>query len=396
MSSSHSLTSVDISEYDRIEAAMTESERGRWFLDAYLRRNRTNDTGILLDAIARLESVVTSDRESSQIGRVRGDLMDMAHAIARTKAEIAAIHAPDHDQSRLGGASAALDAIVRSTERATSDILGAAEQVQEAAWTLRESGSDAAICDELDRRATAIYTACSFQDLTAQRTARIIHTLRYLEERLAAMMAIWGDALDPVPASPDGAATPEMPADLCQSDVDRYIDMDGSTAESAPSHAPLRGRVPSDPSAEDDIVFLEATDAVTDATAEATLELRNEAEPDFASMEREASSEEAGLGDAERQDTVDLEDAADQEGAVEREGSADLVDPATLGAAEIEAESEMDIEAETSEESASATDRPGTTTASTVPVPEEVQTDIAAAFAEIDALTEDEKRALFS
>ncbi len=82
---------------------------------------------------------MTGERDDGRFGRLRGDVMDMAHAIARTKAEIAAINAPDHDQSRLGGASAALDAIVLSTERATSDILGAAEQVQEAAWTLRES-----------------------------------------------------------------------------------------------------------------------------------------------------------------------------------------------------------------------------------------------------------------
>lgn len=370
MSSSHSLTSLDISEYDRIEAAMTESERGRWFLDAYLRRNRTSDTGIVLDAIARLESVVTRDRESSQMGRVRGDLMDMAHAIARTKAEIAAINTPDQDQSRLGGASAALDAIVRSTENATSDILSAAEHVQEAAWTLRESGSDAEICDELDRRATAIYTACSFQDLTAQRTARIIHTLRYLEERLAAMMAIWGDALDPVPAGPAGQGTPEVQADLCQSDVDRYIDMDGSSAEPVPPVPFARAPLTDDPSAEDDIVFLEATDALaTDTPAD------------------DAPTDEAQTDEAAAMTLPESDPVAD----VPADEAAPETDLAAPEADECETEAPDEADALFAAEAA-----PEPVTPATLHVSEQAQTDIATAFAEIDALSEDEKRALFS
>jgi hypothetical protein len=359
MSSSHSLMSIDVSEYDRIEAAMTESERGRWFLDAYLRRNRTNDTGILLDAIARLETVVTGDRDNGQIDRLRGDVMDMAHAIARTKAEIAAIHAPDHDQSRLGGASAALDAIVRSTERATSDILGAAEQVQEAAWTLRESGSDAAICDELDRRATAIYTACSFQDLTAQRTARIIHTLRYLEERLGAMMAIWGDVLEPVPAAPGASSVPDVPTDLCQSDVDRYIAMEASSAEPVTATEPNVAEASEDLSVGEDIVFLEATDAVDDSTPAEASE-PDEAAPHTSDVETALSVAEPEIEESEPTAMA----LADEEPEVVTEAPIDAVARKMAESAE--------------------------------PVPPLDQTDVASAFADIDALSEEERRALFS
>ena len=56
---------------------------------------------------------------------------------------------------------------------------------------MREDGADQKLCDDLDRRATEIYTACSFQDLTAQRIGKIIQTLRYLEGRINAMIAIW-------------------------------------------------------------------------------------------------------------------------------------------------------------------------------------------------------------
>jgi hypothetical protein len=312
--------------------------------------------------------------------------MDMAHAIARTKAEIAAINAPDQDQSRLGGASAALDAIVRSTENATSDILSAAEHVQEAAWTLRESGSDAEICDELDRRATAIYTACSFQDLTAQRTARIIHTLRYLEERLAAMMAIWGDALDPVPAGPAGQGTPEVQADLCQSDVDRYIDMDGSSAEPVPPVPFARAPLTDDPSAEDDIVFLEATDALaTDA-------------PAIDAAADEAPAHEAAAMTLPETDPV--ADAPPDEAAPETALAAPEADECEIEAPD-EADALFAAEADAAglldaEEPGAAEDAPEPVTPATLHVSEQAQTDIATAFAEIDALSEDEKRALFS
>ena len=233
---------MDASEYDAIEAAFRETERGRWFLVEHGRRNRGADTDTLLQAIARLESAVVTERETEGVGRLRGDLMEMAEAIARTKAEIAALSAPEQDQSRLTLASEALDAIVRATERATSDILGAAEAVQETAWTLREQGIDLALCDELDRHATLIYTACSFQDLTAQRTSRIVHTLRYLEERIASMIGIWGARIDEIPAAPDGetARIPTVPVPLDQTDVDRFLDMDANATMPEPSPVAAR------------------------------------------------------------------------------------------------------------------------------------------------------------
>jgi chemotaxis regulatin CheY-phosphate phosphatase CheZ len=269
MVGSRSLTPITEQEYEAIEAAVMETARGRWFLSEFSRRNRQADTGVLLDAIGRLESAVVGERQATGVDRIRFDLAEMARAIARTKAEIAAIQAPSrdggHDGSQLTQASEALDAIVRTTERATSDILGAAEHVQEVAWTLREAGASHASCDELDRRATEIYTACSFQDLTAQRTTRIVNTLRYLEARIAAMMGIWEDgfaadapggssstARGAMPGSMPGSA-PDMAPDLSQSDVDRVIAVEPEMA------APAR-RPPSPlPSLvlDDDVAFLD-------------------------------------------------------------------------------------------------------------------------------------------
>jgi chemotaxis regulatin CheY-phosphate phosphatase CheZ len=126
------------------------------------------------------------------VDRIRFDLVEMSRAIARTKTEIAAMK-PDADHhGQFGEASEELDSVVQQTEAATSDILACAERIQEMAWTLREQGLDAAACDLLDANATEVYTACSFQDLTGQRTRKVIGVLRYLEGRINAMIDIWG------------------------------------------------------------------------------------------------------------------------------------------------------------------------------------------------------------
>ncbi|MHC2018539.1 hypothetical protein [Methylobacterium sp. CM6247] len=358
MSVMRSLTPVDESEYDRIEAAMSESERGRWFLAEYTRRNRSADTDMLLGAISRLESAVTadrpSDRETERVGRMRGDLMDMAHAIARTKAEIAAISTVDQDHSRLGIASVALDAIVRATERATSDILGAAEEVQETAWTMRETVADATICDVLDRRATEIYTACSFQDLTAQRTARIIHTLRYLEERLAAMIAIWGGEVEAIPPAP-GSTAATVAQDLDQSDVDRFIDMDSGRSESVRE-------------AKDEVTG--EMEAVVEQQAEETVS------PDMPlSSATETTDEEAPFTEphaSEAGEEAVIEDAIAEEPIAEDTSEPFDDEPAD----------EVVSDDESTEDRATS--------------PASEKTDIATAFADIDGLSEKEKLALFS
>jgi chemotaxis regulatin CheY-phosphate phosphatase CheZ len=224
MSESKALSTVPEADYEAIEGAVMETARGRWFLAEYARRNRSADTETLLTAIGRIESIVREERETQEMDRLRFDLMEMAKAIARTKAEIASIRPPGAETSELNVASEALDAIVRTTERATSDILEAAEHVQEAAWTLREEGANEPMCDELDRRATDIYTACSFQDLTAQRTSRIVGTLRYLESRINAMIEIWGTAEDEDRRSQYALSESlDVFNGLSQADVDTYI-----------------------------------------------------------------------------------------------------------------------------------------------------------------------------
>jgi chemotaxis regulatin CheY-phosphate phosphatase CheZ len=183
---------ISAADYEAIEGAVMETARGRWFLAEYARRNRHADTAMLLKALDRIEAAMRGERSVEPVERIRFDLVEMSKAIARTKTEIASMK-PDADHhGKFGEASEELDSVVQATEAATSDILACAERIQEMAWTLREQGLEADVCDLLDAKATEVYTACSFQDLTGQRTRKVIGVLRYLEERINAMIAIWG------------------------------------------------------------------------------------------------------------------------------------------------------------------------------------------------------------
>ena len=230
-------------DYEAIEAAVVETERGRWFLSEYQRRNRFSDTQQVLGAIERMSVCLTETMTETfasapvqvpqatapdpAVAVLTRDLVEMARRIADTHTEVAAIGSQDHDPSHVDLVSGELDAIVRSTERATSEILEAAEQIQEIAWTLREGGLAVETCDAVDARATNIYLACSFQDLTAQRTTKVMETMRFLENRIHKMInvlqGVEGFAITDLPMEASETATSAFEAretSLAQTDVD--------------------------------------------------------------------------------------------------------------------------------------------------------------------------------
>ena len=74
-----------------------------------------------------------------------------------------------------------INAIDQATEKATHTIIGAAEQSDENIATFRSFVSNNAVAEILLSAMTAstqkIYEACAFQDITSQRTGKIVETL---------------------------------------------------------------------------------------------------------------------------------------------------------------------------------------------------------------------------
>ena len=80
---------LEAEDFDAIEEAVLETERGRWFLAEYAARNRRSETTTLLTSIARLEKAVASELHektyttgSSFIQTFASDLETLIAAIA--------------------------------------------------------------------------------------------------------------------------------------------------------------------------------------------------------------------------------------------------------------------------------------------------------------------------
>ena len=166
-------------EYDVICATVTESARGRWFLDEYARRNRNADTLQVLASIERIETMIRGERDQQAYQRFRGDLLDMAKAIAQTRAEVGGI------KPEAAGTAAEADA---APAPARQDIFAAAERIQDVAWIMRERGLDPRICLQIEALASSILQASSLRNADDHRTQKLGEVLHYLEGRINAML----------------------------------------------------------------------------------------------------------------------------------------------------------------------------------------------------------------
>jgi chemotaxis protein CheZ len=131
---------------------------------------------------------------SEELRRLKSETDAIYVALNNTKQEIAALHlnAFGPPPARM---TRELDAVVASAERATEQILGAAEDIDDAANTLSASlkrEQEQALALDIQDNVLRIFEACNFQDLTGQRIAKVLDTLKFVEERIAQMIEIWG------------------------------------------------------------------------------------------------------------------------------------------------------------------------------------------------------------
>jgi chemotaxis protein CheZ len=116
-------------------------------------------------------------------------------AITRTKEEIAALHVSGLNNPENGRASRELDAVAGGTEHAIQQILAAAEDIDEAANTLSatlKNEQERALAQDIRDQVIRIFEASNFQDLAGQRIAKVLATLKFIEDRITRMMDIWG------------------------------------------------------------------------------------------------------------------------------------------------------------------------------------------------------------
>src|SRR3954469_12077841 len=161
-------------DYDAISAAFMETSRGRWFLGEYAKRNRNADTSMVLDAVARIEATIAAQKQvppnplPDALVLIRGMLSDAKDSAAKT----------------MAGADA---------EQALTAMNKGMRIIREIAWTLREYGTDARICDMLDAQVNTI-EASHFQTIAPEKREAVLAAFDLLIRRVGELGGSGGAA----------------------------------------------------------------------------------------------------------------------------------------------------------------------------------------------------------
>lgn len=147
----------------------------------FLRQKRNMDVS-LSDVVALAEITAESLQTffSTMDASVYRELREIAEYIQAMKQEIGALQANDLKETRIPAAGQELSAIVQATEAATNTIMECAETLMGA-----DPSDPLAYKGLVDEKMLVVFEACSFQDITGQRIAKVIETLQHIEERVS-------------------------------------------------------------------------------------------------------------------------------------------------------------------------------------------------------------------
>lgn len=147
------------------------------------------------EAEIEIEAVDPLKQQRAEVNILKTELRALAVCIEQTKQEIAALRPHHTEEDRLMAVTFELDAIVTATERATQTILESAEKIDNLTSAIQAQEKDGYIrhlADEITENVVTIFESCNFQDITGQRITKVVNTLEYIEDRVNAMIEIWG------------------------------------------------------------------------------------------------------------------------------------------------------------------------------------------------------------
>ncbi len=126
---------------------------------------------------------------------LRAQVVHLAAYLQKVKRELATIQAEDGTPDHFVAISDQLDAIGRSTEDASEQIMEANETIIAMMDKLGKRSMDdktAEIVFEVKEQANKVFEACAFQDLTGQRITKITKTMALIEETVRALVDLVG------------------------------------------------------------------------------------------------------------------------------------------------------------------------------------------------------------
>jgi hypothetical protein len=173
-------------DFDAIREAFMETSRGRWFLAEYAKRNRSADTAMVLDAVARIEQTIATQQQAASADTLPNALA----AIRRSLVEARTATMAAFDKRIIN------DALV--------PIQNGVRIIREISWRWREIGGDGRICDILESQAGAIEKAHS--QLATRDDVAVLHSAFSLIE--TTLDGLWDSPSSKASPSPLKTASP--------------------------------------------------------------------------------------------------------------------------------------------------------------------------------------------
>ena len=211
-------------DYDAALAAATVTERGRWFLAEYARRNRHAETEPVVAALARVEAAIRGEAAALPAADSNRELFEIAAAIERI--------------------SVAADAGATATRGA------ALERLQDIAFVLHERPVEPSLCDALDGAVREIAEAFGSAETAGASLRELAERLRVviasaaprdaaesnaeIGATIVSVVAVAVDESEPEPESAFGSASESTPESAAAEPGSAF----GSAPESTPESAP--------------------------------------------------------------------------------------------------------------------------------------------------------------
>jgi chemotaxis protein CheZ len=149
-------------------------------LIGFLKQKRENITFHDIISLAEVAAQSLQGFFQAMDAKVYRELREIAGYIDSMRTEIGALQVNDLKNTRIPSAGEELGAIVKATETATNTIMECAEALMGA-----DASDPAAYKALVDEKMMIIFEACSFQDITGQRIAKVVETLQHIEQRVA-------------------------------------------------------------------------------------------------------------------------------------------------------------------------------------------------------------------
>ncbi len=146
----------------------------------FLRQKRENVTFHDIITLAEVTAQSLQSFFQAMDAKVYGELREIAGYIEAMRREIGVLGVNELKNTRIPSAGEELGAIVKATENATNTIMECAEALMAA-----DASDPAAYKALVDEKMLLIFEACSFQDITGQRIAKVVETLQHIESRVA-------------------------------------------------------------------------------------------------------------------------------------------------------------------------------------------------------------------